>query len=167
MEILIPGLILVALMVWASTKIKKRAADAFEAELIETDEYRLNKPEGFLHVIGDEKHELSAYSKDFGKNDNSGIRQATIELDVFRGGVLNQIRDDVVGGSTDARVTSQTGTACEIDSEEAANEIPIRTFYKIVAAGDAVYRLRFAALSEHVDDYLRKIKETLDSFVIK
>ena len=32
MELLIPGLILVALMVYASTKIKKAAAAAFEPE---------------------------------------------------------------------------------------------------------------------------------------
>ena len=69
--LIILGLILVALMVWASTKIKKTAADAFEPEFIETDAYSLQKPEGFLHVIGDETHEFMAYSKDFGKGDES------------------------------------------------------------------------------------------------
>ena len=51
MEILIPGLILVALMVYVSTKIKKNAVDAFGEETITTDDFVLIKPEGFLHNL--------------------------------------------------------------------------------------------------------------------
>ena len=167
MELLIPGLILVALMVWASTKIKKQAADAFEAEVIETESYRLQKPEGFLHVIGDEAHELTAYSREFGRNDNSGSRQATIELDIFRNSNVGLVRDEVISSGTNGHVTGETATTCEIESDESANEISFRVFYKLAAAGDTVYRLRFAALSEHIDEYLRRIEETLDSFTLK
>ena len=52
MEILIIGSLIVALMVYASTKIKRSAAQAFEEETIETDEFYLVKPEGFLNPIG-------------------------------------------------------------------------------------------------------------------
>ena len=51
MEILIPGLILVGLMVWVSTRIKRNAAKAFEREEIETAEFSLTKPEGFLAPV--------------------------------------------------------------------------------------------------------------------
>src|SRR5215218_10285538 len=118
MELLIPGLLLVALMVWASTKIKKTAADAFEAEFIETENYSLQKPDGFLHVIGDEEHELRAYSKEFGKGDNTGIRQATIEIDVFRGSDLESVRNSVKEAASKSEVTHQTPNVCELNTEE-------------------------------------------------
>ena len=167
MELLIPGLILVALMVWASTKIKKRAADAFEAEFVETETFSLQKPEGFLHVIGDPEHEFYAYSKEFGENDNLGFRRATIEIDFFRDKDLAGVRDSILNSATRSEIRTQTVNVCELETEESANEIAIRGFYKLVAAENAVYGLRFAVLVEHSDEYLRKIDETLDSFVLK
>jgi hypothetical protein len=167
MELLIPGLLLVALMVWASTKIKKHAADAFEAELIESENYSLQKPDGFLHVLGDEEHELSAYSKEFGKGDHTGIRQGTIEIDVYRGGNLKGVRDAVIDSAERADVTNETRRVCELNTDESANEIAVNAFYKIVATDASVYRLRFAVLPEYKDEYLRRIEDTLDSFDIK
>jgi hypothetical protein len=167
MELLIPGLILVALMVWASTKIKKTAADAFEPEFIETDDYSLQKPDGFLHVIGDEEHEFFAYSKDFGKGDNTGVRQATIEIDVFRGEDIAAVRDTITKAAESFDITIDTPELSEVNTEETANESAVSGFYKIVPARDAVLRLRFAVLNEYKDDYSRRIVETLDSFTIK
>jgi len=167
MELLIPGLILVALMVWASTKIKKRAADAFEAEFIETETYSLQKPDGFLHVIGDEEHEFAAYSKEYGNGDNTGIRQATIEIDIFpdtdASGVVSSIESS--SATTDAK--TESGNVIRLESAESANEIAIRGFYKIVPTESRVYRLRFAVLHEHSDDYREKIETTLDSFSVR
>jgi hypothetical protein len=154
-------------MVWASTKIKKTAADAFEPEFIETDAYSLQKPVGFLHVIGDEDHEFMAYSKDFGKGDNVGTRQATIEIDVLPGEDVSAVRDAITNSAESFDVTVDTPALSELNTEETANESAVSAFYKIVAEGDAVYRLRFAILNEHKDDYLRRIDETLDSFTIK
>lgn len=168
MELLIPGLILVALMVWASTKIKKRAADAFETEFIETENYSLQKPEGFLHVIDDPGHEFHAYSRDFGKGDNTGIRQATIDIDVFPYTRLETVRDLVKESASRAEIVGdETASVCRLGAEETANEIAFNAFYEIVAAENDVYRLRFAVLREHSDDFLRKIDETLDSFTVK
>jgi len=166
MELLIPGLILVALMVWASTKIKKRAADAFEAEFIETETYSLQKPDGFLHVIGDEEHEFAAYSKEYGNGDNTGVRQATIEIDIFRDTNLASVLDSTRNSATTSEISEQTEMIVELKSEELANETSIRAFYKIVAEESSVYRLRFAVLAEHCDDHLRKMDETLDSFSV-
>jgi hypothetical protein len=170
MEILIPGLILVALMVWASTKIKKRAADAFEAEFIEAETYSLQKPEGFLHVIGDEKHEFAAYSKEYGKNDNTGIRQATIELDVIPGADLTDECERIKSVTDGAEVTvGSVGEikTCRIEGSETANDRAFHVVYKITEGQNAIYRLRIAVLREHADEYLRKIDETLDRFIVK
>ncbi|MEO8573240.1 MAG: hypothetical protein ABI481_04665 [Pyrinomonadaceae bacterium] len=167
MELLIPGLLLVALMVWASTKIKKHAAGAFEAEFIETENYSLQKPDGFLHVLGADEHEFFAYSKDFGKGDDSGIRQATIEIDVFPGSGLGSVRDTVKSAATRSEVTIETATVSELNTDESANETIVSASYKIVAAHEEVYRLRFAVLPEYVEDYRPRIREAFDSFMIK
>ena len=167
MELLIPGLILVALMVWASTKIKKTAADAFEAESVETDAYSLQKPEGFLHVIGDESHEFMAYSRDFGKGDRAGNRQATIEIDIIPNADLDAVANSVskVAGKADVKLQAQNTRELVVD--ETANEIAVRAFYKIVYSDGDVYRLRFAALPEHENEYADKIDSTLQSFILK
>jgi hypothetical protein len=167
MELLIPGLILVALMAWASTKIKKRASDAFESELIETENYAVRKPDGFLHVIGDPDHEFRAYSKEFGGQNNSGDRRATIEIDVFPGRDLESVRDQTTQMGASPEIKSETATACDIEATEAAGESLIDVYYKIVSGRGAVYRLRFAALAEHSDEYLRKRDETFESFFLK
>ena len=167
MELLIPGLILVALMVWASTKIKKTAADAFQEEFIETDAYSLRKPEGFLHVIGDEHHELMAYSREYGKGDNTGVRKATIELDILPDTNLENAIESIRQSAISTDITSRSETEAEVNTEETANESTVYAVYKIVEKRDSVYRLRFAVLSEHKDEYLRKIEEAFESFTIK
>src|SRR5262245_480612 len=97
MELLIPGLILVALMVWASTKIKRQAAEAFEPEEIEIDGFAVSKPEGFLHVINSRTNDLfEAYTKDFGEGEEDGIRRATAHI-TDRGSGLQQAVDNVKG----------------------------------------------------------------------
>src|SRR5438309_8366475 len=79
--ILIPGLILVALMIYASTRIKRNAAAAFEPETIETDEFIIHKSDGFLNIVdGDPKYALEMYSKDFGAGDANKTRQGRLFL---------------------------------------------------------------------------------------
>ena len=81
MELAIPGLIIVALMVYASTKIKRMSAEAFAAEVVEGDKFVIEKPQGFLHVLnGDPQLAFEAYSKEFGKEHAEKIRQARFEL---------------------------------------------------------------------------------------
>ncbi|PYS98699.1 MAG: hypothetical protein DMF63_15030 [Acidobacteria bacterium] len=167
MELLIPGLILVALMAWASTKIKKRAADAFEAETIETDKYTLQKPEGCLHVLGDPDHEFYAYSREFGEGDGGKLRRATIEIDIVKNASVAVVRNAIKSSATNVNVVSESASECEIETEETANENEIRAFYKIVGAQNLIYRLRVAVLSEYVEDFLPKVKDTLDSFSVR
>src|SRR5438067_6433543 len=91
MELLIPGLILVGLMVYASTRIKRSAARAFEAETVETAEFTLYKPDGFLSVLnGDPAYAFEAYSKDFGTGDDKNVRAARATIRVLDGIDLNK-----------------------------------------------------------------------------
>ena len=167
MELLIPGLILVALMVYASTKIKKRAAAAFDEEIVETDAYAIRKPEGFLHVLGSDNHAFEAYSREFGQDDTAAARRATIEMDILAGESLETVCRQVRDSASESEVMEESETVRRISTEETANEIAVNAVYKIVDAGNAIYRLRFAVLPEHVDEYLQKLDETIDSFRVK
>lgn len=166
MELLIPGLILVALMVYASTRIKKRAAEAFEPETIETERYTLQKPDGFLHVIDSPRYDFEAYSKEYSDDDSS--RRATIEVEILRDTDLQSGRESLRDASAKFDVTEETANACRIETEEAANENGLKVFYKLVdSRAGAIYRMRFAVLAKHQDEYFRRIEETLDSFALK
>ena len=104
MELLIPGLILVALMVYASTKIKKNAAKAYEAESIETAEFSITKPHGFLHPLnGETEYAFEAYSKEFGQDHAEQFRQASAELLVFVDANFEEQRDEISREVTAAR----------------------------------------------------------------
>lgn len=86
-DVLIIGLIIVGLMVWASTRIKRISKEAFEFERIETDDIIIEKPDGFLNVIAPKAPLLlDGYSREFGVENASNIRLGQYSL-VFRDGV--------------------------------------------------------------------------------
>ena len=68
MEILIVGIAVVILMAYVSTRIKKSAASAFGRENIDTPEFSLVKPEGFLNPVDyTEKTPFEAYTREVGE----------------------------------------------------------------------------------------------------
>ena len=87
MEILIVGVILVALMAYVSTKIKKSAAQAFEREEIETENFSIIKPAGFINPLNDENSAFAfeARSKDLGKEAARNLWRARATLRVVAG----------------------------------------------------------------------------------
>ncbi len=147
MELLIPGLILVALMVYASTRIKKITAQAFEAETIETDEFSIQKPDGFLHNLnGDPKYIFEAYSKEYSKaNDKLRVGTATIIR------LENTSIDDVVDELSQTGIITDEGT--EILDETAYRMLVSRgdekeISYKLAERNDSVYKLEITAMEE-------------------
>lgn len=147
MELLIPGLILVALMVYASTRIKKITAEAFEPETIETEEFIIQKPEGFLHNLnGDPKYIFEAYSKEFSKaNDKLRVGTATITR------IENTPIDAVVNELSQTDGLTDDGT--EILDETAYRMLTHRSdekgiFYKLSAKDGGVYKLEITAMEE-------------------
>jgi hypothetical protein len=171
MELLIPGLILVALMVWASTKIKDKAAAAFEAETIETDEFVLRKPSGFLHVINDDTGlAFRAYSKEYGKNELNGDRQATIDLTIHRATDIDEvsasIREDAV--LSEVQTYIDAGESAMTFSLDVEGREPRRVrHYKLVTRGANVLELCFAVLYYYRDGFTDEIDETLTNFRAK
>ena len=172
MELLIPGLILVALMVYASTRIKKSAAAAFVPETIETHDFIIQKPDGFLNKINrDEQFEFEAYSKEYGGPGAENFRQGTAYLRVY---------DSI---STDEAVANLSHEGVEItgDISEVVNEIryrvieakrtekgvEFRIFYKIAERNARVYVFEIAALAETSGEFMRKIETMLAGFEVK
>lgn len=172
MEILIPGLILVGLMVYASTRIKKTAAAAFEAETIETQDFVIQKPEGFLNVVGgDTKYAFEAYSKDFGVEDAGNIRQGRVNLTALDGQTLDdsvkklretgeEIVDDIseVMGSRRYRV---------LETKRVEKGVSLCGYYKIAEKDGKIYRLEALRLAQTTYEFTRKIEVMVGSFELK
>lgn len=172
MEILIPGLILVALMVWASTKIKRDAAAAFEPETIETDEFVIQKPDGFLHVVNDDSGlDFRAYSREYGKNELNGERLAMIEAGIHRNGDLDEIFAALKGDDgilSDVQTYLDGGENAIMFTVDSPNGDPRRVrHYKLVTRGTSILELCIAVLYVYNDDYLIKIDETFANFQAK
>ena len=172
MEILIPGLFLVGFMIWASTKIKRNAAEAFEREEVETPEFSLVKPEGFLAPVDPAEGTLfSAYSRDFGRDESGRVRQAAIELRRFGDANLEEVCERVKAESS-GLIEEQFGV---INEAKCANivvatlvdGVPVDIYHKMIAARDAVFQLSVTVLPDHKEDYLRRIDELLASFTLK
>lgn len=147
MEILILGVILVALMAYVSTRIKKSAARAFEKETIETEDFSIIKPEGLLSVVIDENSEYAfeAYSKDFGENEASEFRKMTARI------YKNPERGEDFSGET----------------EKTEKGVTIQTFGKILKTDEKSYELEISVLKDYREQYFDKINEMLNSFSLK
>lgn len=172
MEILIPGLLLVGFMAWASTRIKRNAAKAFEREAIETDEFSLIKPEGFLSKVDPPDGLLfSAYSKDFGKDDAEGLRKSLAEVRRFDGEDFESVRESARTG-TSAVLSEQTGVIGEqrcanIIAERSVKGVSVVVFYKILAGGESVYQLSVSVLDASKEELAHDVDLLTDSFCLK
>ena len=172
MELLIPGLILVALMIYASTRIKRSAARAFEAETIETDDFVIQKPDGLLNVIGgDPKFAFEAYSRDFGGDGTENIRRATANV---------VQKNNVTVEGVAAELLKSEGEVVD-DHSEKINGINYRVIEHIVTEHDVDFRVRSKlaerggnvliltakTIAETAPEFMRNIEAMFDSFELK
>jgi hypothetical protein len=144
MEIWIIGGIIVALMVYASTKIKRSAARAYERETVEVAEFTILKPEDFLSPV-ETAYAFEAYSKEFGRGDAEEIRQATITV----------TRSDSAGSQGYSEAES------EIDGN------PVRVYRKNVEAGSISFEVEMTVLADFEAEYAERVREVMESFKIK
>lgn len=160
--IVILGLILVALMVYTSTRIKRSAAAAFEAEIIETEDFVIQKPEGFLNVVGpDPKYVFEAYSKDFG-GPKETIRLARANLTI--GPDATDIKDEIV---SDIGLSVGEQHYRVVEAKRVENDVDCRVFHKLAEKDSKTYDLEMTVLAEASDDFLHKAEAMLASFELK
>lgn len=139
-------------MYWASTKIKQKAADAYKEEVVETDNFRVEKPDGFISpAYPEEGLVFAAYSKDFGRDRTRELRQA--ELEVRR-------RPEVPADHTSAE---DANDVLEIPSSNS----DLAEFVRFVSVEDGAYEMRGRVLVEHRQEFARKLKEMMASFSAK
>lgn len=172
MELLIPGLILVALMVWASTRIKRNAAAAFDAETVDTEQFVIRKPEGFLHVLNDSSGlAFRSYSKEFGKVGDRDVRRATIEIERHVGTDIESLKNTL-----DTQAENVSSFEAYLDAEEKATWMTstriidggeFETLHKLVTRGADVWEARGTMLVEYRDEINESVEEALDSVRIK
>lgn len=168
MELLIPGLVLVALMVYVSTKIKKNAAKAYETEFIETEEFSLVKPDGFLNPLNDDSaFAFEAFTKGFGAPPHQHLKQATIELTAREGSTLDAVLADIRQNARKIVSERMDDGAVLVEAEYDLDEAVVDAFYKVVEGRGKIWLLRLLVLPEHKREYLGRIEETLESFSLK
>lgn len=172
MELLIPGLILVALMVWASTRIKKNAAAAFDAESVENDHFFIRKPEGFLHVLNDDSGlAFRSYSKEFGKVGDRDVRRATIEIERNLDTSLDVMKEkiEVAAESVASFETYLDGgeKAARLITKDIADGGEFEVSRKLVTRGTDVWEVRGTVLAEYREDQVETIEAALDSVRVK
>jgi hypothetical protein len=170
MEILIVGAIVVALMVYASTKIKRSAAAAFEEETIETDEFSLVKPEGFLNPVETEDYlAFYAYSKEYGEEGKAEkFRQSLIKLKILAGRSLTEIGKDVKK-SFDKVLSEEKPdeNTFVLSGEKSENDVSQLFYHKIVARGERIFDLEMSVLAEYQEKYEAKAEKLLETFRVK
>lgn len=171
MELLIPGLILVALMVYASTKIKRISAEAFQPERVETECFVIEKPEGFLNVLNrDPSLELDAYSKEFGVDDAANFRAARVELRVYDNRTVDYAANALAEAVT---VTSNVAEVIDgrkyrvLEAEMLDNGVGFRELYKLAEKDGRVFELKVAMIADADASVVAKAEQMLASFEIK
>lgn len=175
MEILIPGLILVALMVYASTKIKKSAAEAYEEETIETAGITILKPEGFISpVFPDEGFILTAHSREFGYDAAGDQSRASAEIRFIEATTTADLivslnaelpdEDHIIVGEISQIDSSKhlTGTSSELK-----NGIRSQVKYRWIETDSGVYQLKARYLEDHADECEAAVEKMIDSFRVQ
>lgn len=168
MELLIPGLILVALMAYVSTRIKKSAARAFEAEQIAGDGFSLEKPDGFLvRAGGDDGLLFDAYSKEFGTGGAENVRAATatVTASIER---LDKAAKAEAGRLTEAQIGErfELGEAhgVIVTGERVADGHEFQVLAKILQPGSRTLALRIEVLKEKGGELAERVEKMLISF---
>jgi hypothetical protein len=172
MELLIPGLILVGFMVWASTRIKKNASAAFDAETIDTDEFSIRKPEGFLHVLNDNSGlAFRSYSKEFGKVGKRDLRRATIEIEKHPGTDLQALKKDIKDQAesiASSEAYSDGGEkAAWMRSTQIIDGGEFDVVRKIVTRGSSVWEARGSVLADKSEEHFEILEAALESIQVK
>jgi hypothetical protein len=172
MEILIPGLILVALMVYASTKIKKRAAEAYAREEFDGDGFAIVKPDGFIIPAELPKGLLfSASSKDYGHEEADGFRQVSAEVRAHKDSTLENARETMLGdfesiGDEFTEKVDET-TFWIAETRGSTDGVTMDIYHKAFERESRVVELMITAIAEHKDERSQNIEELMNSFTAK
>ncbi|MGI8811178.1 MAG: hypothetical protein ACR2IH_01460 [Pyrinomonadaceae bacterium] len=172
MELLIPGLLLVGLMVYASTRIKRLAAKALEPETIETDQFSIMKPDGLISVVAPDNGLLfDAHTREFADEPADGFRKAAAtvrmreneDFDRFSTALVNSgghVKDDVSSKVGEMRTRS-------IEIIDSENGVSISRFHKLVQNKEKLFDLQIEIPADHREQFDPALRQMADSFLVK
>jgi len=171
MEILIIGFIIVALMAYASTKIKKAAREAYEAETVVTEEYSIKKAAGYIIPVAERNvSDLEILSKDYGKDECGKFRQAMLKLSIDKGvelaSVRKKLRTELASVDIDELIKDTQKITLTMTGESEQEGCPTRVFIKYFVRGGKIYKFKAVVLEENIDDHLENIESMLESILI-
>jgi hypothetical protein len=149
MEIWIIGGILVALMIYVSTKIKNAARVAYEREVFETDTFTITKPNEFIIPVKEgSEFVFEAYSRNLGEDEAERFHQCRATISE---------RDGVENDSSTK------------EDENIDGNVTIRTFSKTLSNPtlNRSLSLKISVLPEYEEKYANGIKLMLESFTLK
>ena len=176
MEIFFAGVILVALMVYVSTKIKRSAAAAFEPEEIEEKDFSLLKPEGYIHPFKENSpFAFEAYTKDFGDEEAKNFRRSRATLRV----VSNSDFETVCRNAKKTADKIQSKRFVEdapakqkiflLENEKSENGVKLFTRWKIVESRERgkIYEFQVSILEEYREELADAAGEMIRTFNVK
>ncbi len=176
MEIFIVGVIVVALMVYVSTRIKKSAAQAYEPETIDAEDFTIKKPAGFINPINDDStFAFEAYTKDFGTDEAKDFRQARARLrrisDSSFDAVCKNVKQsaDKVLSKNFSESAAQGQRVFQLETDGVEADVPVFSAWKIVESRERrkIYELQISVLEEYKKNYVDEVAEIIESFVVK
>ena len=176
MEIIIIGVLLVGVMVYVSTRIKRTAAKAFVSEVVEKEDFRLEKPAGFLYPLNTESgFAYEAYSKTYGERGTRNIWRARTRMRVTEGLNIRKLVNEIRSGNETAfsekvledLPEGQIGSIVRTELEDDGVEYKI--LRKIVGnkATSKTYELKTTILCPYEDEYTEDICEMMRSFELR
>lgn len=176
MEIFIVGALVVALMVYISTRVKRSAAEAFEPETVEREDFTINKPEGFMTPIQSKpEFAFEAYSRDFGEKKARNVWQARALLTVAD--AQSTFADECARAKNSAdKIASEKISEndageriCLLETERIEDDVRTIDFRKIVESRSRqkIYNLRVLVLPPFRADYIERVDEMMNSFHLK
>jgi hypothetical protein len=174
MEIFIVGVMVVALMVYVSTKIKRSAAAAFEREEIEEEDFSLVKPEGYIHPFKEDSPlAFEAYSKEFGDEAAKNFRRSRATLRVVsdfeticRNAKKTADKIHLKRFVEDAPANQKIFL---LENEKSENDVRFFTRWKIVESRERgkVYEFQVSVLEQYQEEFADAAGEMIRTFSVK
>lgn len=160
-----------ALMVYASTRIKRMSKEAYEPERIETEQFVVEKPDGFLNVVAPKAPlVMDGYSRDYGNDNAADIRQGRYSLvlrnSVDIAAVFRDIKSlgDVVSDESsviDGKKYRDVGVKFVVDG------IGYDELYRLVGNAKGTFVFKATMLEDAGDEVRNGVQKMLASFHVK
>lgn len=166
----------IAVLLFISSRIRRAASAAFEPETIETAEFKINKPAGFLHPLNNgSEFPFEAYSRELGEKGAGRLRKSMVKMSAADGlnykKICQKAREnaDNVYAETIPDNVPNNQKICLIEGEKIEDDIKRLVFHKIVESKNQnkTYDLEVTILEANEDEYIGRASEFINSFTVK